>query len=81
MVYDLYFHYRIDKEANLGEDENGDPCEVYMRVKFEECNTETRDTELEKQAHNDLINDLAEQLEINPEYIVPITKEEYDENN
>lgn len=80
MIYNLFFHYRIEKEAGLGVDENGNPCEVYMRFKLGECNTETRNLEQERQTHTDIIPSLADMIGTKPEYIVPITLEEYVEN-
>jgi hypothetical protein len=80
MIYDLLFHYRIEKEAEFGADKNGNPCEVYLQIKLGKCNTETRDADMEKQAQIDGIPELADMLGTKPEYITPITPEEYAEN-
>lgn len=80
MIYDLYFHYRIEKEAGFGKDENGNPCEVYMQLTLGECNTKTREAEKEKQAHVDSVPGIADILCTKPEYITPITLEEYAKN-
>ena len=79
MIYDLFFYYRISEKAEFGIDENDNPCEVYCRIKLEECNTETRDKEKEEKVHND-VKTIAELLQTKPEYITPISKEEYDKN-
>jgi hypothetical protein len=81
MIYDLYFCYRIEKEAGLGDDENGNPCEVYAQIELGECNTENRDYELEKRTHIEGIQVIADMFGVKPEYIIPISQEEYDANN
>ena len=81
MIYDLYFCYRIEKEAGLGEDENGKPCEIYTRITLGKCNTESRDSELEKRTHIDGVRIIADMFNVNPQYIIPVSQEEYDANN
>ena len=79
MIYGLEFHYRIEKGAKLGTNQNGDYCETYACITLGECETEQRSPEKEKEAHEvQVVNLLASELCINPKYIVPVTKEEYE---
>jgi hypothetical protein len=78
MIYDLYFCYRIEKEARIGEDEHGNPCEIYVQIKLGECETENLDPEQERKSHEvDGPNIIADMYHIPIELITPITLEEY----
>lgn len=81
MAYDVVFNYRVEKEAQLGVDENNTPCEIYVQIKIEGCNGK-RNLEMEKHTHNgDGKRAIAEQLNIPIDYVTPISQEEYDANN
>lgn len=69
MKYDLDFHYRITLDGG----------DVYCQIKLGECETETRDTEMEKQTHQD-VQTISELLGIDAECIIPVSPEEYHAN-
>lgn len=71
--------YRIEKEAGWGEDENGNPTEVYSCVKMN-CKTYN----IKKEEYKELIELgkklTAGQFHIEEELVVPITLNEYLDN-
>lgn len=75
---ELRFCYRISKEANLAYNlETGAPEEAYAQVKMEVSNM----PEDYEKSHRAIGNVLAKQGGYNPEWVIPISSEEYDLNN
>lgn len=68
--------YRVEKEAGWGEDEHGNPTEVYSCVKVN-CKTYN----VPKNQYKELVEVgrriTAEQFNIDEELIIPITLNEY----
>lgn len=68
--------YRIEKEAGWGEDEDGNPTEVYSCVKFD-----TNTYNVPKKKYKDIVEAFrkitASQTNIDEKYIIPITLNEY----
>lgn len=75
----VYYCFRLGKELDLGEDvETGEPCEVYMRVS---ADTKKEISEEEyKDQHEAFKKVIAYQMEVDENYITPISQEEYSEN-
>lgn len=77
--YEYRFHYMIDARAEMGtDDETGEYCEIYAQITpgFEK----EVPPEIQKQMHVLYSEALAEQSGINPEYVHPISIEEYRAN-
>jgi hypothetical protein len=71
----LRFCFRLKAEARMAEDQDGNPAECFSEVKIEGCKKSPADYD---KMHEALRNGLASDLKINPDYVVPISPEEYD---
>lgn len=71
--------YRVEKEAGWGEDENGDPTEVYSCIKVD-CKTYT----IPKEQYKSLVEAgkkiTSKSFNIDEKWITPITLNEYLDN-
>ncbi|EJW14434.1 hypothetical protein M5X00_29890 [Paenibacillus alvei] len=77
-VVNLRFCFWISPEAEMAHDEDGNPAECYSQIKLGGCKNPPDDMRAE---HKRLAVSLAKQLRIDPEWVIPITEEEYDHEN
>ncbi len=77
---DNRFCYRIEKEANLAVDtETGESAEAYTEINLGTDNVVIEGEEYNK-LHNSAASGVASMLNINPEHVILISIEEYEEN-
>ncbi|NHM27987.1 hypothetical protein G7K71_13570 [Desulfofundulus sp. TPOSR] len=74
-VHKYHFYFRIESKAEMAVDEDGSPIECYARVGLDR-DEPFSDGEYEETAGK-LAEVLAELLEIERRYVVPVTKEDY----
>lgn len=72
------FCYRIEKEAEWGENEAGEPCEVYAKIAMK-LGRVPSESEYDI-THKELVSSLAKNMGIKDEYITPISYQEWAEN-
>lgn len=73
------FCFRVEKEAELGWDnELNEPCEMYSEIAITTEKEVPQD--LKDSTHIELKSGMASQLGVNPEYLTPISEDEYDKN-
>ena len=78
-MFKYHFCYRIDERAQMGQNnETGEYCGIYAQItpEFEKEVPE----DVQEEMHLLYGQALAEDIGFDPEYIHPITKQEYDEN-
>ena len=79
MYYDLRFPYRIEEEAGIANDGQGNDVEAYIQIKI--GNAKKAITEEEYDAmHEENRHTVANMLEKDVKWITPITGEEYENN-
>jgi hypothetical protein len=79
-MYKNSFYYRILKEAGVGWDNDlNEACDVYMELKI--TSKKPLSKEISEKAHLKIINSIGEKLEINSEYLVPISYTEYEQED
>lgn len=73
------FYFRIEEEADLGIDENGNPAAVFTKVAMKHGKPFKDDTHKKniEQAYRSMI---ANNLDIDKQYVQPITEQEYVDN-
>ncbi|BFH12657.1 hypothetical protein PMJ10TS2_46220 [Paenibacillus melissococcoides] len=72
---DLRFCYRISEEAKMAHDEYGNPAECFSQIKLSDCKNPPEDYNA---AHKKMGVSLAKEIGISPEWVIPISEEEYD---
>lgn len=76
--YKTAFHYRLEKETNMAIDhETNEPCAAYCKIDLDH----NKPVDFYSKVHKSYAEILAKQLGVDSKYVVPITKEEYEENN
>lgn len=76
--YVSVFHYRLEKEVEAGMNHvTGEPCEAYCQVKLEHMNPISEESY--KKIHEEEYRlQLAIKGKCDPQYITPISKEQYE---
>ncbi|WHX50533.1 hypothetical protein QNH46_07760 [Paenibacillus woosongensis] len=75
---EIRFCFRLTAEAGWARDtETGEPAECYTQVKLGGAKNLPENYEA---MHKSLCGAVAAQIGVNPEYVIPISQEEYDEN-
>lgn len=77
MCKNLRFCYRVDKEAGLAEDENGNPSVAFICCMAKDVKTYTLSEETYKELQESLRRIASEQLECDINLITPVTINEY----
>lgn len=75
-------YYRIEKEAHLGEDPDGNPVAVYAEHRLRDSNDNVAMVEKDEflKHHKPGAAVLARMMGLEAEHVTPVSKEEYDEN-
>lgn len=79
MKQSIDFFYRVAKEAELAEDENGNPSECYLKIGFnlkDPVSTEEAEVKRER-TREDALKNVAELLNIDASLLNIVTEEEY----
>lgn len=79
----INFYYEISADANMAQDELGNPCECYCAVGLEvELDEDAYIEHLEtyEERATDFAEDLAEKFGVPASYLKPISEKEYIEN-
>ena len=79
MYCDYMFPFKIAKEVGLAISDDGGPAEAYLKGDLKKCKKEIT-KEKYNEMHQKFIWDLAKQLNCDPQYVIPITGEEYEKN-
>ncbi|WII39685.1 hypothetical protein [Paenibacillus thiaminolyticus] len=74
-MFDLRFCYRISEKAKMAHDEYGNPAECFAQIKLNDCKNPPEDYDA---AHKKMGVSLAKEIGISPEWVIPISEEEYD---
>lgn len=78
-MYKNRFCFRITKEGKVGWDyELDEHCEAYIELKMD--TKEEIPTDAKAEMHKSILEDIAEQIGINSEFLIPISIEEFDTN-
>ncbi|KJB88593.1 hypothetical protein AZ66_06490 [Paenibacillus sp. E194] len=77
-LVDLRFCFKISAEAEMASDEDGDSAECYTQIKLGNCRKAPETQDDYDAIHKKLACNLAKQIGLDPEWITPISEEEYD---
>ncbi|GAV13250.1 hypothetical protein [Paenibacillus sp. NAIST15-1] len=77
-LVDLRFCFLIKPEAEMAHDEYGDSAECYTQIKLGNCKKAPETQDDYDAIHKKLAGNLAKQIGLDPEWVVPISEEEYD---
>lgn len=79
MKQSIDFFYKVAKEAELAEDENGYPSECYLKIGFNLKNpVSTEEAKVKRERiKEDALKNVAELLNIDASLISIVTEEEY----
>jgi hypothetical protein len=77
MSMDIRFCFRLTPEVGMAHDKDGNPAECFSEVKIKGVKKSLADYE---KMHNAIRGGLAGELKTKPEYVIPISIEEYDLN-
>lgn len=74
-------YFEVSKEANMGQDEQGKPCEIYAKIDLGKLNPEWRQNMIEKLGEDAILQLASEIGSFKQEHLTEITKEEYERND
>lgn len=80
MYANYMFPFKLTKEVGFGRTDDGDVCEAFIKIGLNNCKKEIT-AEKYREMHIGYVEPLSKQFSCDPKYIIPITGDEYEENN